>query len=73
MYSSKDIQDIITRLNGDKELKTEFISRVCKYCNNSDSLAIKDVLSDGCYERFDRYDSDVCEQFLTVWEKGVIC
>lgn len=37
--------------------------------NKSDLMAMKDVLDDGYYERFDRYDSDVAEQFITIYQQ----
>ena len=70
MYNSNDIQNIIDRLNSDNELKEDFLRRIFKYYPY-DENSVRDVLSDGSVERFDRYDSAVCDEFLTVWEKGV--
>lgn len=64
-YSNDDIQNLIEEVNKDNALK----ERILSHFDNRDLVAIKDVLSDGYYERFDRYDSDVCEQFLSAYEK----
>ena len=44
-----------------------FLFVVSHKTNNSDFMAIKDVLDDSYYERFDRYDSDVVEQFIIIY------
>ena len=64
-YINDEIQDLIEKVNSDNTLKRKILS----YFEGQDLYAMEDVLDDGCCERFDRYDSDVCEQFLTAWEK----
>lgn len=61
MYNNQDIQNMIIKCNSDGILKQKILDSIT---NISDRSAISDVLEDGDYERFDRYDSDVCEQFI---------
>ena len=63
-YSNDDIQDMIEEVNKSARLK----ENVLNHFSGSDLFAMRDVLNDGCYERFDRYDSDVCEQFIKAYE-----
>lgn len=67
MYSDNDIQEMIDNLLNDKCLRDEFNEEL-EIMSPSDRVAIRDVLSDGYVERFDRYDSDVCEQFISIYE-----
>lgn len=65
IYSNDDVQKVIEQVNADSDLK----SRILSHLNVVDRNAVCDVLQDGWYERFDRYDSDVCENFLLYYEK----
>lgn len=67
IYSNDDIQDMITAVNDDQKLK----EKVLGHFSGNDLHAMQDVLNDGWYERFDRYDSDICEQFIRAYEAEV--
>lgn len=64
MYNYNDIQNMIEKVNNDgtEELILDHIS-------DYDKGAVREVLRSGYYETFDRYDSDVCEQFITAYEE----
>ena len=64
IYSNDDIQDMISEVNKNLKLKEKLLA----HFSGSDLHAMQDVLNDGWYERFDRYDSDVCEQFIKAYE-----
>ena len=68
MYNSDDIQKMIETCNNNDKLKDAVLNGILPF---SDRQAVQDVLSEGWYERFDRYDSDVCEKFIVAYEKGV--
>ena len=65
LYTSDDIQDMLDSCKKNVKLKEAVIS----HFTGRDKGAISDVLDDGYYERFDRYDSDICEQFIKAYEK----
>lgn len=67
-YGVKDIQCILNKITEDVDYKKRFLKKTEDFCNNSDYLSICNVISEGYYEAFDGYDSDVCEQFLTIFE-----
>lgn len=67
IYSNDDIQDMITAVNDNQTLK----EKVLGHFSGNDLYAMQDVLNDGWYERFDRYDSDICEQFIITYEAEV--
>lgn len=69
MYSCEDIQRMLDYLSfhkGRKEFR-EFLAYVNKHATG-DASAIKYCIDDGCYESFDRFDSDVGEQFVKYFE-----
>ena len=66
MYNNDDIQKMITKCKNDAALREKVLDGVSSH----DKFSVADVISDGWYERFDRYDSDVCEQFITAYEKA---
>ncbi len=66
IYLNDDIQRMIKEVKGDENLKVA----VLKQLSGRDKAAVEDVLAEGWYERFDRYDSDVCEQFITAYENA---
>ena len=65
MYNNDDIQKMIQTVNSNRETFNPFLDEI----NSRDRGAIERVLSDGWVEAFDRYDSDVCEKFITAFEK----
>lgn len=65
MYTTKDIQHMLNECNRDLDLKDRILSQF----RGSDRFDMVAVFEDGYYERFDRYDSDLCEQFITAYEK----
>ncbi len=64
IYSNDDVQDMISEVNKNLKLKEKLLG----HFSGSDLHAMQDVLKDGWYERFDRYDSDVCEQFIKAYK-----
>lgn len=65
MYDENDVNLMMKYITEDKVRYKYF----CKYLANSeDGRAIKTALSEGWYEAFMRYDSDVMEQFITMFE-----
>lgn len=64
-YNNDDIQKMLETLR-DPEHKQAFLQNLT--CSPRDKLAILDCIADGYYERFDRYDSDVCEIFIATYE-----
>lgn len=69
MYSNDDVQEMIDRILTDKLFAREFEKQLNK-TNPMDKIAITAVLNEGYYETFDRYDSDVCEQFIEMYESA---
>ena len=67
MFNNDDIQRMIEECQSDLTLKAKVLDGMA---NTSDRLKASDVISAGYYERFDRYDSDVCEQFITAYLKA---
>ena len=68
MYDSDDIQSILNDLNADEIYKQCFMEIAQDKMGFMDFDAIKYVVRDGFVESFTRFDSDVCEQFLDVYE-----
>ena len=69
MYTNEMIQDILNKLKDDNLLtrfKEKYFDRYPSL--GSDYHACLSVIRAGWYEGFDRYDSEVCEKFLKVWE-----
>ena len=56
---------------GRKEFR-EFLAYVNKHATDDDVSAIKYCIDDGYYESFDRFDSDVGEQFIRYFENFFI-
>ncbi len=69
LITSIQLQQMLTECKQNPQLKSEIKGRF----KGRDYTAICDVISDGYIERFDRYDSDVAEQFIRAYEavKGV--
>ncbi len=65
LVTNQELQQMIKAVNSNDSLKQAILS----HFEARDKSAIIDVLRDGYYERFDRYDSAVCEEFITAWEK----
>lgn len=65
-YNNDDIQKMLETLR-EPEYKKAFIQNLT--CSPRDRSAILDCIDDGYYERFDRYDSDVCETFIATYEE----
>lgn len=65
LVTNQELQQMIKAVNSNDSLKQAILS----HFEGRDKSAIIDVLRDGYYERFDRYDSAVCEEFITAWEK----
>lgn len=63
MYNYNDIQNMIERVNNDGTA-----DKILSHIQDYDKGSVRNVLKSGYYETFDRYDSDVCEQFITAYE-----
>ena len=61
-YTNDDIQIMLNQTIKNPDLKERIRSHF-----KGDLPALNDVLSDGYVDRFDRYDSDVCEQFISAY------
>ena len=69
LYTYTDIQNMLNELNRDTAKKQAFLCRLGqKSTSLSDKNAIISVIRSGWYEDFCRYDSDVCEQFIRIYE-----
>lgn len=69
ILNNDQLQKMIQYLTEVDNRKDLFLFVASHKTNNSDLMAMKDVLDDGYYERFDRYDSDVAEQFITIYQQ----
>ena len=67
MYSNNDIQDMIQTAKANKQQFFEQIDSAG--ISQSDKISIKSAINDGWYEAFDRYDSAVCDHFITIFER----
>lgn len=63
LYNNDDIQNMISDCKNNPD--TDFAKKVLEHIQSDrDRAAISNVIHSGWYETFDRYDSDVCEQFI---------
>lgn len=69
LYTNNDIQKMMDHVNSNDTLRKQIISHV----HENDGGAVSAVLADGYVERFDRYDSAVCENFIVAYEKVTGC
>lgn len=63
MYNYDDIQNMIDRVNNDGTA-----DKILQHISDYDKGSVRNVLKSGYYETFNRYDSDVCEQFIRAYE-----
>ena len=68
MYDSDDLQSILNDLNGDEIYKQRFMKIAQDKIGYMHIGANNYVFRYGFVESFTRFDSDVCEQFLNVYE-----
>lgn len=71
MYTSIEIDEmLLTVYKAPLELKTSFMDYVISHTNLGDSGSINRCISEGYMgcEVFERFDSDVCEQFIGFYE-----
>ena len=67
MYSNNDIQNMIQAAKANKQ---QFFDRIDgASISQADKIAIKSAINDGWYEAFDKYDSEVCDHFITIFEQ----
>ena len=64
MYNTNDIQNMITTVNNDGK-----VDDILAHIPILDKSAVRHVLETNWVETFDRYDSDVCERFITAYER----
>ena len=67
--NNKQLQKMIQYLTELDNRKNLFIFVASHILNYSNLRAIKDVLDDGDYKRFDRYNSDVANQFISIYRQ----
>lgn len=67
MYTMDQVQDMLTKVKNDPKLKTAILKQFGK--GHMDQNAIADVISNGWVDRFERYDSAVCDNFIIAYEK----
>lgn len=65
LYNSNDIQAMLKTLTN-RSYRKEFLKHV-----THDLTSIIDCIEECWYERFHRYDSDVCEHFIEAYEEWV--
>ena len=65
MYNNTQIQEMLTTVKNNPELK----KRVIAHFHGIDAGPIRNVIADGWLEAFNRYDSDLCEQFITAYKE----
>ena len=65
-WDNNTISDALKYVKKNPDLRKKLLSKIT---SASDRTAISNVISDGWAESFDKYDSDVAEQFLTQYEK----
>ena len=63
LWSNEDLQKALDYV---KE-NIRFHQRIIGYV--SDRLSVEDVINRGCADDFDRYDSDIAEQFISAYLK----
>lgn len=68
MYNSNDIQKMLETAKEHKDLFFEQIDN--SNISTSDKASIKSVINECWYECFDRFDSAVCDHFITIYEKA---
>lgn len=66
MYTNNDIQNMLNELNIDTTLLKAFCYNL-EQVNATDRQAIMSCIHYNDVERFDRYDSDVCETFINTY------
>ena len=66
-WNEKSIDQAIAYLKNHKDLKEKVLNGI----SGRDRNSVARVLQDGFAEDFNRYDSDVAEQFLTAYEREV--
>ncbi len=69
MITNDELQDMLSTVKKDEALREKLFELTA---HSSDAAAIRHCISEGWYEAFDRYDSDVCEQFIAAYKKAVI-
>ena len=74
MYNNSDIQKMIDEVKVGNRSQMGIAFPIALANSNlclADKRAIKNVIENEPYTKaFDRYDSDVCEQFITLYEKA---
>ena len=68
MYDSDDLQSILNDLNADEIYKQRFMEIAQDKMGFMDFGAVRYVVRDCFVESFTLFYSDVCEQFLDVYE-----
>lgn len=64
-WNNNDLDKALQYVKARKDVKEKILKNISK----SDQGAVSSVISDGWAEAFDKYDSDVAEQFISAYEK----
>lgn len=67
MWSNRDLDEAISFITARSDRKSMFLTEFRQRTNLKDFTAVKAVLDEGYAEYFDRYDSDVAEQFINMY------
>ena len=69
LYNNDMLQDALIRAKNDSTIFFRMIdeSSICE----SDKDIIKGIIQECWYEEFDEYDSDICEEFLMIYEEYI--
>ena len=68
LVDNTQLQKMIDYINDVPNRKALFLFVTKQSSSVSDFMAIKDALDNGSYEYFDRYDSAVVEQFISIYK-----
>lgn len=66
-WSNRDLDEAISCIIARSDRKSMFLIEFRQRTNLKDFNAVKAVLNEGYAEYFDRYDSDVAEQFIRMY------
>ena len=71
LYSQDEIQDMLTACKKDSKLKKKVLANIISKgpLGAQDKAAIGAVIDSGSVDDFYRYDSAVCDKFITAYEK----
>ena len=70
IYNENDISIMLYEVQENEQTKSEFSKLIDKFATGRDKGVLHNALENFVGgEQFTRYDSDVCEQFIRLYEK----